>query len=104
MILSSHSGIETWGKNRKCLRGKRSKSELIWEIGDKYHKRVVDIQALTLKDLKTILNTDPKQEVVVPEGRLKAPYIAELSNAFPEVTDFSKLSVCGLKSLLEAIK
>lgn len=102
--LSSHSGIETWGKNRRELRGKRSKTELITQIGDKFHKKVIDLYGLTLKDLKTILETEVEgSRVTMPTGRLKKPYIEELSVIFPEVKDFTKLSVSGLVSLLEAV-
>mgnify|MGYP000291859130 CR=1 FL=1 len=97
--MSNHSGIETWGKNRRELRGKRSKAELISEIGTKFNRKVVDLHGLTLKDLKTLLESEPQYKVTVPGGRLKAPYLEQLQKAFP-----NQMNIKGEKLILEPPK
>lgn len=105
MSECTHIGIETWGKNRRALRGKQTKDELLSKISSKFNRKVVDLQTLNIKDLQSILNTNiPTTEINIPTGRFKQPYIDVLVTVFPKEIDFSKASVVGLRSLLEAIR
>lgn len=69
-----------------------TKAELVSAFG-------VDISALTKSDLEAVLQSTPKP-VTIPNGRLKAPFIAACKEAYCDA-DFSKLTVATMRELLE---
>lgn len=97
--------IETWGKNRRSLQGKRSKQELISEIGHKYRAKTLDIGAMTNKDLTSILEQEiaPDVNIESVKSKRKKEYIEQLSKTFPTVKGLDKVPVSGLDNLLEAV-
>lgn len=69
-----------------------TKAELVSSFG-------VDISALTKSDLEAVLQSTPKP-VTIPNGRLKAPFIAACKEAYCDV-DFSKLTVATMRELIK---
>ena len=74
---------------------KKLKIDYAAEIG------VVGVDKLTMADLVTFSEfKNPNVKLVLPEGRLKKPYVAQLELLCPDV-DYSKLTVSVLKLLIE---
>jgi hypothetical protein len=92
--------IETWGKNRRELRNKDSKLEILQKLSTKFETKTLDIGSMTSKDLRNILKTQPLHEVNSVDSRFKRDYILELSKAYPEVKSFEKAPISGLRNLI----
>ena len=97
-------GIGNWSSGAKSAT--KSKIELITDICNITGSKSLDIAALTIKDIKSILRTIKKGTSLVcstvPEARIKAPYLDILKPVFPSVT-LTKLSVSSLKELIRAV-
>lgn len=99
--------IETWGKNRRALRGKASKLDIIHEIGEAVHAKQLDIGNLSIKDLNIILKAAKEHRQFtgdVPNSRNKQPYIDCLMQIIPNVSKLDRLSVSSLQSLVKAFR
>ena len=104
MDEQNHVGIETWGKNRRCLRNKKSKIELMTEISKLLHTTNLDLSSLDRVDLQRMLKNITGYIPELPCARTKAPYIDQLKKCFPSVKHFEKLSINGLKTLIQAVR
>ena len=105
MSETSTAGIETWGSGRQSIRGRLSKQEIIQKISAELKTTKLDIYSLPISSLNKILGTVSKHQhlqLKLPEGRLKRPYLEELSSVLPNC-DLTTLSVSALKSLTEAL-
>jgi len=96
-------GIGNWSSGEKTT---KSKIDLIREICVLTGSKSLDISALTIKDIRSILRKIKAGTSVVcttmPEARIKAPYLDILLLVFPSIT-LKKLSVSSLKELIQAV-
>lgn len=95
--------IETWGKNRRSLRNKDSKLDILTKVAKLYDTKSLEISTLPNKELKKLLNPEPAQINSV-NSKLKKDYIQELSKAFPSVQGFERAPLNGLRELTNAVK
>ena len=96
-------GINTWGTATKN-RGRASKQDLIFQIGSITGTKSLDIGSLNLAELTKILKVAKSAHRLngeVPTGRLKQPYLTDLSSLFTGVK-LDKLSVNALQQLTKA--
>lgn len=104
--MSEPIGINTWGGGNRKTRGKESKLDLIIRISKKLNVKILDLNALNIKDLKSLLqriqNIEVWHEMVIPNSRTKRPYLDELDITFPNIQSMSKLSVASLQALMGA--
>jgi len=96
-------GIGNWSSGVKST---KSKIELIRDICSITGSKSLDIAALTIKDIKSILKSikagNTITDSILPQARTKAPYLDILKPMFPSVT-LTKLSVSSLKELIQAV-
>lgn len=63
---------------------------------------IAGLKKLTMEDLQKLVKSDcltHNIKLVMPEGRLKAPYVAQVAQLEPDV-DWAKLTVAELKELI----
>lgn len=63
---------------------------------------IAGLKKLTMEDLQKLVKSDCLTQgikLVMPEGRLKAPYVAQAAQLQPDV-DWAKLTVAELKELI----
>ena len=105
-MINTTIGIETWGSGSSKTRGKASKLDIITQIAKETRVKTLDLSNLNVSDLAKILKVakgHKHKKVVVPEGRLKKPYIDSLEKILPNMRNLSKLPVSSLKNLMEAL-
>ena len=95
-------GIGNWG-----VKSGKSKIDLITDICTLTGSKSLDISALTVKDIRSVLRIvvsgETLQVAEMPQARVKAPYLSILVNMFPDIPNLKKLSVSSLKELIQAV-
>jgi hypothetical protein len=102
--ISSSLGIETWGGGNRKQKRKPSKLAIITKISKITKAKSLDLTALSVADLETILEKATQEariEDYVPFSRFKKPYVEVLSQLFPRVS-LGTLPLGALRELLDA--
>lgn len=96
--------IETWGLNRRELRGKLSKHNLLQILASKLDTKQLDLGTMSVKDLRAMAEMDKPTKINTDHCKTKTEFITELKKAYPRVVQFEKASLTGLKDLAKCLK
>ncbi|AJF40811.1 hypothetical protein [Vibrio phage JSF12] len=106
--LEKKMGVKKSGTATSAPKKKATKADYLLEIRDMFglSDGLDDLLKLTAEDLvklRMFLPSLVEQEVVIemPSGRLKKPYIDAISSQLTCDVDWNKLTIVGLKQLIE---
>lgn len=94
--MSNETNIHLWSTKRV------TKASVTKQIAKKLGVKVLDIQSLSMKDLKTLMR-DTRKGVKVKSTK-KSTIVAEIGEVYPEMGSLSKLTAVQLQSLGAALE